>query len=163
MTASPAGSAAARLEVTLERIESHASRGLLSGFTPADPATGERWDAGQVLAHVAEFLPYWLGEARRVVESASVSDPVPFGRTKDDPVRVESIEAGRNDLPNVQMATMHDGAAAVRRWLSELSDTAWSARGVHPTMGEMNLERIVEVFMVGHLEQHADQLDAIDD
>jgi hypothetical protein len=30
--------------------------------TAADPPTGERWDRGQVLSHIAEFLPYWIEE-----------------------------------------------------------------------------------------------------
>ena len=42
-----------------------------------------------------------------------------------------------------------------------LDDSAWAARGLHPTLGEMDLAKIVDEFLVGHLEQHAAQLDQL--
>lgn len=36
---------------------------------------------------------------------------------------------------------------------------SWSAQGWHPTLGVMDLTRIVDEFMVKHLEEHAEQLD----
>ena len=53
-------------------------------LTAPDPPTGERWEAGQVWAHVAEFIPYWLGEAALVVDSGRDA-PVPFGQDQERP------------------------------------------------------------------------------
>jgi hypothetical protein len=36
-----------------------------------------------------------------------------------------------------------------------------SRRFAHLTLGEMDLSRIMEDFLVGHLEAHADQLEAL--
>ena len=37
------------------------------------------WGPREVLAHVVEMLPYWLGELERVVDGDGTT-PVPFGR-----------------------------------------------------------------------------------
>ena len=37
----------------------------------------------ELLAHVAEMLPYWLGEVERIL--AGPPEPVPFGRVGSDP------------------------------------------------------------------------------
>jgi hypothetical protein len=43
-----------------------------------------------------------------------------------------------------------------------LEPEAWTRRGMHPTRGEMTVERIFEKFIASHLEEHADQLDSLD-
>jgi hypothetical protein len=130
------------------------------GLTDADPATGEQWDAGQPWAHIAAFVPYWQGAVERGVTAAQrgVGGPIPFGRTSADPVRVEAIESGRNEPPMAQMARLGESLTALRTSLVGLSPAAWSARGVHSRLGEMTVAQIVERFVVGHLEEHADQL-----
>lgn len=55
----PAASFLARLDAVERRLEAHAARSP-AGLSEPEPVTGERWDAGQVWAHVAEFIPYWL-------------------------------------------------------------------------------------------------------
>jgi hypothetical protein len=45
----------------------------------------------EVLAHGLEMLQFWLGEIERVPDAAP--EPVPFGRTVADRVRVPTIEA----------------------------------------------------------------------
>lgn len=129
------------------------------GLTDPDPATGEQWDAGQAWAHVAEFVPYWQREVHRVVTGAGAgADPVPFGRTSEDPGRVGAIEAGRHQPPAEQMAQLANALTRLRTYLIGLSATQWSARGVHSRLGEMTVAQIVERFVAGHLEEHAEQL-----
>lgn len=130
------------------------------GLTDADPATGERWDAGQAWAHVAEFVPYWQGEIERVLAGRG-SAPVPFGRTTEDPGRVGAIEAGRNEPPSDQMARLAGALMLLRTYLVGLSDTQWSARGLHERRGEMTVAEILDGFVVSHLEEHADQLEKL--
>ena len=51
-------------------------------LTGADPSSGERWDRGQVWAHLAEFIPYWIAQSRPILEAQPSGEPVRFGRTK---------------------------------------------------------------------------------
>ena len=51
----------------------------------------------ELLAHVAEMLPYWLGEAERIL--AGGPDPVRFGRVAEDKLRVLTIERDRTLRP----------------------------------------------------------------
>jgi hypothetical protein len=151
-----------RLDAVEERLAAHtASAGRMSGsLTSADPVSGERWTLGQVWAHVAEFVPYWVAQLRAVVAGLG-GEPVPFGRTSADPGRLAAIERDRAQPVSVLWSDAHAGIEQLRSHLLRLGTEEWSARGVHPTLGVMDADRIVEEFLVGHLEQHADQLDEL--
>jgi hypothetical protein len=149
-----------RLSAVERRLAEHASAPLPAGTTEPDPDGEERWEAGQVWAHLAEFPAYWLHQAQRVIAQPT-HEPVPFGRVKTDAGRIEAIERDRHTDPAALLER-------VRQSLAELTDAArawpkgaWQLRGAHPTRGEMPVERIVEHFIVEHLEEHADQLDAL--
>jgi hypothetical protein len=146
-----------RLSRVRGRLEEHHRRHT-AGLTPADATTGERWDEGQLWAHLSEFIPYWIDQVDGVL---SGSGPVPFGRTKSDPHRVSTIEERRHTPSADLWATLEADINRLDRWLSALPEAAWRARGVHPTLGEMDLRRILDEFLVGHLEEHADQLDQL--
>jgi hypothetical protein len=150
----------ARLAAAERRLAEHADAPLPSGLTDPDPGADERWEAGQVWAHLAEFPDYWLNEARRVVAQAA-EDPAPFGRTKTDPARIEAIERDRHADPSALLERVRASLARATDEVRSYPPDAWLARGVHPTRGEMTVERLVEEFIVGHLEEHADQLDAL--
>jgi hypothetical protein len=132
------------------------------GLTGADPATGERWDAGQAWAHVAEFVPYWQGEIERVLAGRG-NGPVPFGRTSEDPGRVGAIEAWRHEPPTEQMARLAGALMLLRTYLLGLSEAQWGGRGLHARRGEMTVAEILDRFVVSHLEEHADQLEKLAD
>ena len=150
---------AARLDDVERRFATLAAR-TATGLTDADPRTGEQWDAGQVWAHTAEFPGYWLREVATVVDGWR-GEPVPFGRVKTDPERIAAIERNRATDPALLAARVRAGIAAIRDRLATLPPQAWDARGVHSTLGEMSLERIVDEFLVGHLEEHATQLETL--
>jgi DinB superfamily len=150
----------ARLDAVEARLADHAAAPVTGVLTDPDPPTGERWDAGQVWAHLAEFLPYWIGELTKVVTGYR-GDPVPFGRTKKDPGRIAAIEARRSEDPPALMAEVRAHVAVWRSWLAGVDGSAWSAVGAHPTLGEMDLDAMLGHFVVGHLEEHADQLDGL--
>jgi hypothetical protein len=150
-----------RLGSVESRLIAHAPRDIPTNtLTTADPATGEQWEAGQVWAHVVEFVPYWLGEVRHVVDQGG-SDPVPFGRTKSDPERIAAIERDRGTDRSALWSQCSAASLALRIFLLTLPESAWRARGRHPTLGDMDLATIIDEFLVGHLEQHADQLDEL--
>jgi hypothetical protein len=150
----------ARLEAVEARLAERAAEPPSRALTEPDAGGDERWEAGQVWAHLAEFPAYWLAQAQRVIAQPT-NPPIPFGRVKTDSGRLEAIERDRHTDP----AALLD---RVRRSLGEVSDAVrswepdtWQLRGAHPTRGTMTVERIVEEFIVDHLEEHADQLDAL--
>ncbi len=152
---------ARRLDAVEERLRIHASRDFpADALTAPDPPTGEQWEAGQVWAHMAEFIPYWVGEAALVIEHG-VRDAAPFGRTKSDPGRISAIERDRRTDRMALWNRIVGDIAGLRAFLGSLDESAWTARGRHTTLGEMSMTAIVEEFLVGHLEQHAAQLDQL--
>ncbi|TMC49396.1 MAG: DinB family protein [Chloroflexi bacterium] len=159
MTAGAAADLLMRLDAVEARLASLAVESV-GGLTDADPATGERWDAGQVWAHLAEFPGYWLGQARLVVERWR-DEPVPFGRVKTDPERLAAIENERMAAPSLLLDRVHAQLDALRSWLRELPGDAWDAVGLHVRLGEMGLARTLDEFVVGHLEEHAAQLEGM--
>ncbi len=150
----------ARLADAERRLAEHADAPLPSGLTDPDPGDEERWEAGQVWAHLAEFPGYWLAQAERVV-ALPTSEPVPFGRVKTDTNRIEAIERDRHTDPTALLQRVRASLAKVSDAARNLPAEAWTRRGMHPTRGEMTVESIVEHFIVEHLEEHADQLDSL--
>jgi hypothetical protein len=119
------------------------------------------WGPREVLAHVAEMLPFWLGELEKVVEGAPDGSAVPFGRVSTDAVRIGLIERDRT-LPLPVLFRRID--AGLRAWsdrLATLSDDERSRVGRHPTLGEMSPAAFLERFILGHAEEHVVQLEAI--
>lgn len=155
-----AGALLGRLDEVERRLGRDASSAPATGLTDPDPPTGERWEHGQVWAHLGEFVPYWVEQVRIVVDP-SREDPVPFGRTKTDPGRVAAIEHDRRVSPSELMERLSGQLVDVRALIVDLPPDAWSRRGLHPTLGVMDLPKIFEEFLVGHLEAHAAQLDAL--
>lgn len=116
-----------------------------------------QWGPREVLAHVEEMLPFWLGELERVVDGTG-SDPVPFGRIADDTIRIATIERDRSLPLRVQFARIDAG---LRDWadrLVTLTETDRSRVGVHPRLGEMPAPAMLERFVLGHAEDHIAQL-----
>jgi DinB family protein len=149
-----------RLAEAERRLAAHADAPLPAGLTDPDPTTDERWEAGQVWAHLAEFPGYWLAQVQRVV-SLPTNEPVPFGRVKTDVGRIEAIERDRNTDPAALLERVRASLAEVTNAARELPPEAWTRRGAHPTRGQMTVDQIVERFIVEHLEEHAEQLDRL--
>ena len=131
------------------------------------------WGPREALAHVEEMLPYWLGEIERVLEGgAATSAPggqddgsapgqTAFGRVAADELRVGIIERDRT-LPLRELFDRIDvGVGRVVRRLEDLEPAALERRGDHPRLGPMTVADITDRFIVGHLEEHVDQLRAI--
>jgi len=152
----------ARLDAVEARLAAHAAAER-PGLTRADEGTGERWEAGQVWAHLAEFPAYWVGQIRAILaaRAAGEPEPIPFGRTRADPGRTAAIEARRRDDPPALLRDVRAGIGAAATLCRSLSNEEWQASGAHPTVGAMALPAIVERMVVIHLEEHAAQLDEL--
>jgi len=151
-----------RLERVRRRLADHAAQPLPSGLTDPDPGATERWEAGQVWAHIAEFPAFWLAQLEHVVADAPNDEPVPFGRTKADAGRIEAIERERRTDPVELLRRVNADLDAVHASFSALPADAWQLRGLHPSRGEMTVRQIAEHFIIDHLEEHADQLDGLE-
>jgi hypothetical protein len=150
----------ARMAEAERRLAEHAAAEPPAGLTDPDELTSERWEAGQVWAHLAEFPGYWLGQVNRVIAQPT-HGAIPFGRVKTDVGRIEAIERERHTDPRALLERVRASLAEVSDAARSWSPETWRLRGAHPTLGEMTIERIVEHFIVDHLEEHADQLDAL--
>jgi hypothetical protein len=150
----------ARLDTVERRLAAHAAATPTAGLTEPDEGGDERWEEGQVWAHLAEFVPYWDEQLEGVI-AAYDGTAVPFGRTKSDVGRITAIEMGRHEDIALQMSRTHEAIERLRRYLDGLTTAEWNAVGLHPTLGEMDVEAIVERFLIRHLEEHADQLDGL--
>jgi len=149
------GDRASRLRAAAGRIRASAVALPDDALTDPDPRTGERWDRGQVLAHVAEMLPYWARQA----ELVAAGHQREFGRVASDPDRVGAIERDRREDPRRLLGRIDEGVAVVLALLDRLDDQAMARTGHHQTLGEMTVAEIIDRFAVAHLEEHADQLD----
>jgi hypothetical protein len=116
-----------------------------------------------VWAHLAEFPAYWLEQARHVVAGRKdgQAEPVSFGRTKTDPVRIAAIQGERRTDPAELLRRVQRQLSEVRAAASAFTDADWATRGRHPTRGQMRVGEIMEEYIVRHLEEHAAQLDGL--
>lgn len=123
-----------------------------------DHAPEASWGPRETLAHLEEMLPFWLGEAERLLEAGE--GPVTFGRVATDGVRLALIERDRT-LPIRELVARTQ--VGIERWRGrwpELDSASRSRRGTHVTLGTLTVTDIATRFVVGHLEDHLDQLAA---
>ena len=150
-----------RLDAVEGRLRGLAATAAVpTAMTDPDQPSGERWEWGQVWAHLAEFVPYWSGQIGTAL-AADPSAPLPFGRVKTDAARVAAIEANRHRSPAELWARLDVQLVDLRALLAGLSDADWQRRVRHSTLGILDMPMVVEEFLVGHLESHADQLDGL--
>ncbi|HUG47910.1 MAG TPA: hypothetical protein VMP67_05800 [Candidatus Limnocylindria bacterium] len=148
-----------RLDALESRIGELASTPT-AGLTEPDPGSDERWETTQVWAHMAEFVGYWREQAELIIKDFA-GEPVPFGRIKSDEGRLEAIETGRRQGVADLAEEVRGGLVDLRLFIDGLSTQDRQAVGVHVTRGEMGIDRLVEVFLLDHLEEHFDQLEGL--
>jgi DinB superfamily len=148
--------ACGRFAATRPRVEAGAPWPLAERFDHAPEAA---WGPPEVLAHVAEMLPYWLVEVDRV--AAGTGEPVPFGRVGTDANRIDTIERDRS-LPVGELYERFAGG--FEPWtarLGTLTPTDLARVGAHPARGEMTVAAIIERMIVSHIDEHAEQLETL--
>jgi hypothetical protein len=152
-----------RLEGAAARIEAQRAAVVRGAPWPTGSlARGEgeeRWGPTEVLAHVAEMLPFWLGEMERVLDGAP-GDAAPFGRTVADQVRTLTIARDATLPPRELFDRIGAGVERYRRRLPALSAADLDRVGRHPTRGDLTVTELLERFVVAHMEDHANQLEA---
>jgi hypothetical protein len=123
-----------------------------------DHAPEASWGPLETLAHLAEMLPYWLGEAERILDAAE--PPATIGRMATDDVRLALIARDRTLPPRELVARVQAGIERWRgRWAS-LDPSERGRVGNHVTLGSVTVADIATRFAVGHLEDHLVQLES---
>jgi uncharacterized damage-inducible protein DinB len=118
--------------------------------------SGDGWSIAQVLAHIAEFQPFFVGELLRVKADPSLK----WGRGLAHPQRLAAVEQGGgaslDELwPRVDAA--HRQTVEVLKGLSD-ADLAIEAEHVNPKFGRQSTAWLVEHFITEHLEGHIAQI-----
>jgi DinB superfamily len=130
---------------------------------PASPNFGHEpessWNPPELLAHVAEMLPYWMAQIERILEG--YPEPVPFGRVATDDERIAAIGRDRALPVSELFERVASGAQSAATRLRELSPDELERRGTHPTLGEMTVAGVAERMFIRHLGEHAEQLRTI--
>ena len=116
------------------------------------------WGPREVLAHVEEMLPYWLGELERVVDGPS---GVAFGRIAENDIRIGLIERERTLPLRVLFDRIDAGLATWAVRCANLTDAELASVGTHPSAGELAVAAMPERFILGHIEGHIAQLEEI--
>jgi hypothetical protein len=139
-------------------------RGPLEARAPWPPSpdygTGPEasWGPGEILAHLDEMLPYWLGEIERILDGDPDAGPIDFGRTAEDPLRLAVIGRDRTVPPRELVARLASSGTRVAARMRSLTARQAGRRGRHPVRGEMTVAAILERMVVAHTEDHLAQL-----
>lgn len=119
------------------------------------------WGPPEVLAHLAEMLPFWYGQHGTITRAGrGRGDGIDFGRTSNDPVRIAVLERDRRFPLGDLFDLVDDGIARWERRLAATTDEAGAAVGQHPRLGEMTADQLRDRMVVTHLEEHLAQLEA---
>ena len=121
------------------------------------PGPESEWGPREVLAHVAEMLPYWLGEIERIVDAGG-HEPPAFGRLEGDPIRVQVIGRDRTFPGRELLSRIDVEARRTAARFRTLSDAEAADVGHHVSRGDLTITDIAERLIVGHVEGHVTQL-----
>lgn len=121
-------------------------------------AGANEWSVVQILGHMVEMIPYWLGHFRALI--AATGDPPVFGRGHDSPERLAGVERGFKGDPKELVGLLNSEGKAAARAIRDMSATERSKKGVHIKLGEMTVADSVERFIVAHAETHLEQIRA---
>jgi hypothetical protein len=120
------------------------------------------WGPRELLAHVTEMIPFWLGEAERVLEGATAGrEPVPFGRSATDSTRLAIIGRDRTLPLRELLARLEADSGRLGARMRTFDGRDGGRVGLHPRLGEMTVVGMLDRFVVGHLEGHVEQLQGI--
>ena len=122
------------------------------------PGPESSWGPREVLAHVAEMLPYWLGEIELILDAGDSADPPEFGRLEDDDARVAIISRDRKFPARELLGRIEAEGKRVARRFRAFSEEDADVVGRHVRRGDLPVREIAELLIVGHAEGHVTQL-----
>jgi hypothetical protein len=130
--------------------------GLPERQGPPDPETGERWTGRNVLGHVAEMLPFWVSGLRAGLRGGE------FGRDEAGSARRrEAIDAALTESERALRLRVDRGCAKLLALLARLDERDLERRVRDRRRGELRVADALELLLVGHLEEHVEQLRSV--
>jgi predicted enzyme related to lactoylglutathione lyase len=151
---SPGESQARRLEQVYEQIA--ALLGQPEVAQRLRVAAGEdEWSVMQVLGHLVEMIPYWLGHCQVLIAAGEM---LVFGRGPDAPERQAGVERGVTGEPERLLKLLEEEVQTAARAIRDMSTTERNQKGLNIRQGEMTVADIVERFIVAHAEDHLAQI-----
>ena len=122
------------------------------------PGPESSWGPREVLAHVSEMIPFWMGEIELILDAGGGSEPPAFGRLEADELRIAIITRDRAFPARELLGRVEAEARRVARRLRALGDEDAAALGRHVSRGDLAVREIAERFIVSHIEGHVTQL-----
>ncbi len=117
-----------------------------------DPKSGDRWDRYNVMGHVAEVLPFWVAQLEVAMEGQ------PLGRQPGSTDRQQAVDGGRQVGENVLRGRIDSGFEGLLRFIDRLEPVDLDRRVTMSGRGEETVGWAMENLLVGHAEEHCDQL-----
>jgi hypothetical protein len=122
------------------------------------PGPESTWGPREVLAHVGEMLPFWLGEIELILDAGGGAEPLGFGRLEADDLRIAIITRDRVFPARELLGRVEAEGRRVSRRFRAFGDADAATVGRHVTRGDLMVRDIAERLVVGHLEGHVTQL-----
>ena len=158
MTASPEANFSETLSRRLESVYSQLTTLLhrpdVARRLRTAPGNDE-WSALQVLGHMVEMIPYWLGHCRTLI---AAHEPPHFGRTPDAPERLAAVETDTLKQPEALVSLLEAEIKAAAKTLRQLTPAERRKTGIHVKRGKMTVDEILEQLIVAHAEDHLVQV-----
>ena len=116
----------------------------------------EVWSILDNLAHIAEFIPFWVGE----IHAMLARPPQPWGRDQRHAGRLAAVrDTSGRDLLDL-LASIHAAAADAARFLRSLDEAQLDIEAVsrNPRWALKPVSFVVDILLVKHLADHRDQI-----
>ena len=116
----------------------------------------EVWSILDNLAHIEEFIPFWVGE----IHAMLARPPQPWGRDQSHAGRLAAVrDTSGRDLLDL-LASIHAAAADAARFLRSLDEAQLDIEAVsrNPRWALKPVGFVVDILLVKHLADHRDQI-----
>lgn len=122
-------------------------------YKPAD----DEWSIMQILSHLAEAIPYWLGEVETVIAKPGAK----WGRGLQDPARLAAVTHTDKLAVDDVLKQVEELKYKVESRLGNLDEETLSRESPHRNFakfGNKPVSYIVEHFIDEHISGHYDQI-----
>ncbi|MFB6800666.1 DinB family protein [Peribacillus butanolivorans] len=119
--------------------------------------TEEEWSIMQILSHIAEAIPYWLGEVETVVATPGSK----WGRGLQDPARLAAVTHTEKLSVDEVLKQVDELKNKVESGLGKLDEETLSKESPHRNFakfGNKPVSYIVDHFIDDHVSGHYDQI-----
>ncbi|MDR7079406.1 putative damage-inducible protein DinB [Neobacillus niacini] len=118
----------------------------------------DEWSIMQIVAHITEALPYWVGEIEQLVETPGKE----WGRNHLHEGRLEAVKPETVDAISVNelLKELEQVKQTVQAGIEKLTEEQLSAEAasVNPNFGMQTLSFIIDHLIIQHVNKHEGQI-----